>query len=78
MASEPARPFFVQRRLQQRKRGEAPKDAWAVRQGERWRFTEDLCVQVPMTSQEHPEHGAVLTGIGVVRCLKRGELVVTA
>jgi hypothetical protein len=52
--------------------------AWSVKQGRRWRFCRDLCIQVPVLSIVDPQWGAVLSGVGVVRCLERGELVITA
>lgn len=49
------------------------RSMWAVRQGERWRFTHELCIQVNTLSI-----GRHLTGVGVVRSLTRGNIVVTS
>lgn len=46
---------------------------WMVKQGDRFRAARTLCIQVTVT-----DNGPMLTGVGVVRCVKRGELVVTA
>jgi hypothetical protein len=55
-----------------------PKKGWGVRQGERWRFCEDLTVQVTLTSTFTKEGLSVLAGAGVVRTLQRGAIVITA
>lgn len=52
---------------------DADKSQWGVIQGARWRFATSLCVQVTVTSED-----GALCGVGVVRSLKRGEIVVTA
>lgn len=50
---------------------------WSIRQGRRWRFAEDIVVQVTVvTSQQEGEW--FLAGVGVVKCLARGKIVVTA
>lgn len=51
---------------------------WGVKQGERWRFAEKLCVQVTVATVDVAGEGACLSGVGVVRCLERGEIVITA
>lgn len=52
--------------------------AWAVRQGARWRFAEEVCIQVSMLSILDGMGVPCLSGVGVVRCLERGRLVITA
>lgn len=59
------RPFYVSYDMERR--------GWAVIQGERRRYAADVCIQVTVTTA-----GGRLTGVGVVRCMKRGELVITA
>lgn len=50
---------------------------WSVKQGNRWRFAADLVIQVTVCNIDN--HGeAALEGIGVVRTLSRGRIVVTA
>lgn len=51
---------------------------WAVRQGTRWRCCADLTIQVTVASIEVAGEGACLSGVGVVRTLKRGAIVITA
>lgn len=54
-------------------RYDADRRQWAVRQGERWRFTRDLCLQVNTLTIDD-----ALTGVGVVHALARGNLVITS
>lgn len=61
----PAAPFYVH--------WSSEKNKWGVLQGARARFASELCIQVTTLSQ-----GQVLTGVGVVRTLTRGRIVVTA
>jgi hypothetical protein len=49
------------------------REAWAVLQGERWRFAKEVCVQVAVLSINDQ-----LAGVGVVRTTQRGSIVVTA
>jgi hypothetical protein len=51
---------------------------FAVRQGQRWRKCTDLTIQVTVASTVVGEVGPCLAGVGVVRCLKRGAIVITA
>lgn len=51
---------------------------WAIKQGARWRYAEELCVQVTVLSILDPSDGPCLSGVGVVRCLTRGRMVITA
>lgn len=50
---------------------------WAVKQGQRWRYAKDLVIQVTVESTFCNAEWC-LSGIGVVRCLGRGRIVVTA
>lgn len=52
---------------------DSARQEWAVRQGHRWRFTRELCIQVGTLSI-----GQHLTGVGVVRSLERGNIVITS
>lgn len=54
-------------------RYDSERHQWAVRQGDRWRFTRELCLQVGTLSI-----GQELTGVGVVRALERGNIVITS
>lgn len=54
---------------------DAKKKQWGVRQGERWRFTRRLTVQVSTWDEQGDGQ---LQGVGVVRTLTRGDIVVTA
>ena len=49
------------------------RSQWAVTQGRRKRYAETLAIQVPVTAS-----GDRLIGAGVVRSIKRGEIVITA
>lgn len=51
---------------------------WAVLQGKRWRFCDDLTIQVTVCTSEVINMGQVLAGVGVVRTLQRGAIVITA
>lgn len=51
---------------------------WAVKQGVRWRVCEDLTVQVTVASVAVEGVGPCLAGVGVVRTLQRGAIVITA
>jgi hypothetical protein len=51
---------------------------WAVKQGARWRCCEDLTIQVTVASVDVAGEGACLSGVGVVRTLQRGAIVITA
>jgi hypothetical protein len=73
-ASSPA-PFLVRHVDPCRVR---PGRLWMVKQGDRWRFTGDLCIQVTVASIEHKTAGPCLSGVGVVTCLKRGQIAITA
>jgi hypothetical protein len=73
--TEAARPFLVR---QVDPRLVVGGRRWAVRQGERWRFAQTLCVQVTVASVDDRAGGECLAGVGVVHCLKRGEIVITA
>ena len=75
MSATIARPFLV---AQVDRRLVRHDGAWLVKQGARWRFCRELCIQVSVLSVVDPKWGACLSGVGVVRCLKRGELVITA
>ncbi len=61
-----------------RKGEKASSQAWAVKQGDRWRFADALCIQVNTLTVIDPKNGHCLSGVGVVRSLKRGEIVITA
>lgn len=50
---------------------------WGVRQGDRWRFCEDLTIQVTVATTFTKEGDRVLAGVGVVRTLQRGAIVIT-
>lgn len=57
------------------------KQLWGVKQGARWRFCDDLTIQVTVASITAVDRGravAVLSGVGVVRTLQRGAIVITA
>lgn len=69
-----ARPFLVR----QAASPHDPDRVWAVKQGARWRFATDLCIQVTVLSLVDPVDGPCLSGVGVVRALERGRLVITA
>lgn len=52
---------------------------WAVKQGDRWRFAADVCCQVTVTSTLDPDRRTpALAGVGVVTCLERGDIIITA
>lgn len=61
--------------------------SWSVKQGARWRHVEHLVIQVPtetvpLVPNDLRELVAgrpvtVLQGAGVVRCVKRGRIVIT-
>lgn len=48
------------------------------KQGVRWRFAVKLCVQVTLASIMDAREGQCLSGVGVVHCLERGKIVITA
>lgn len=69
------KPFLV--------RAPTARRPWSIKQGKRWRLAEDIVIQVTvMTTYRKANGGAegewFLEGIGVVRCLGRGKIVVTA
>lgn len=49
-----------------------------VKQGARWRAADELTIQVTVTSATIAAGDLCLQGVGVVRCLARGAIVVTA
>lgn len=51
---------------------------WGVKQGSRWRFASDLTIQVTTATVDVAGEGPCLSGVGVVRCLQRGAIVITA
>ncbi len=64
-------------------RRHAPKGrVWAVKQGRRWRLAAEVVVQVPVETvfrgPDAKQPIAYLQGVGVVRCLERGKLLITA
>lgn len=71
------RPFLVCIESFDRKDGRV----WAVKQGVRWRYAREISIQVPTLTvykgQDAAEPRAFLAGVGVVRCLERGQIVIT-
>jgi hypothetical protein len=52
--------------------------SWYVRQGQNWRRCEDLTIQVTVATTNVTGEGWCLAGVGAVRCLQRGAIVITA
>lgn len=54
---------------------------WAVKQGSRWRMAREVSILVPTLTvykgADAKEPKAYLQGVGVVRCIERGHIVVT-
>lgn len=50
---------------------------WSIKQGERWRFAEDIVIQV-QTETTYQDGEYLLHGVGVVHGLGRRRLLVTA
>lgn len=62
-------------------RGPGVGKVWGVKQGDRWRWCEDLTIQVTVASVvvfDGSRPTWCLSGVGVVRCLQRGAIVITA
>jgi len=56
-----------------RARYDPQRGRWGVMQGLRWRYADEICIQVTVANE-----GVHLTGVGVVHTTKRGTIVITA
>lgn len=72
------RPFLLRHGWPAPTRSALGSRAWAVKQGERWRFASEVCVQVHLLTLNDFVHGDCLSGVGVVRSLQRGHIVITS